>query len=102
MSVSDSATRSFREKHRALYSSERECARYDAEICRSQGVAALLAAIEAVTPLEAHFHVVDAGCGTGKLARLVAPRVSRVSAFDRAVSSSTHHDSRISIFTKHW
>ena len=82
--ASEAATRSFREKHRALYSSERECARYDAEICRNQGVAALLAAIEAVHPLQPHFHVVDAGCGTGKLARLIAPRVSRVSAFDRA------------------
>ena len=82
--ASDAATRSFREKHRSLYSSELQCARYDAEICRNQGVAALLAAIEAVHPLQSHFHVVDAGCGTGKLARLLAPRVSRVSAFDRA------------------
>ena len=82
--ASDAATRSFREKHRSLYSSELQCARYDAEICRRQGVAALLTAIEAIHPLQPHFHVVDAGCGTGKLARLLAPRVSRVSAFDRA------------------
>ncbi|KAL3907136.1 MAG: hypothetical protein SGPRY_010288, partial [Prymnesium sp.] len=43
------ATHSFAHKHKALYSSERDCARYDAMICRHQDYAAnLLTAINSM------------------------------------------------------
>ena len=79
------ATRSFSNKHKALYASERDLRRYDADICRRQDHAGnLLAEINRVVPLTSAMHIVDVGCGTGKLARLVATSVGRVSAYDRA------------------
>lgn len=79
------ATRSFSNKHKALYASERDCTRYDAMLCRRQDYrGALLAAIDRVLPLHAGMTVVDVGTGTGKLARMVSGRVGRVSAYDRS------------------
>ena len=79
------ATRSFSKKHKSLYASERDCARYDLALCRCQDHEGnLLAAITKVLPLAPGMHAVDVGCGTGKLARLVSKKVGRVSAFDRA------------------
>lgn len=81
-----SATHSFRAKHAALYASERDCARYDAALCRCQDHEGnLLRALEQhVLALEGGHVVVDIGTGTGKLARLLAPHVRRVDAFDRS------------------
>ena len=77
--------RSFRAKHTALYASERDCERYDAELCRKQDHEGnLLRAIEAVVPLTRSLRVADVGAGTGKLARLLAPRVSSVCMIDRS------------------
>ena len=79
------ATKSFRAKHNALYASERDCTRYDASLCRRQDHAGnVLAAIRELLPLTPSLRVVDIGTGTGKLARLLAPHVHSVSAFDRS------------------
>ena len=59
-------TRSFRAKHEALYASERECERYDRELCSRQDCnGEILRAIERVTPLTAELRVADVGGGTG-------------------------------------
>ena len=80
------ATHSFRAKHAALYASERDCARYDAALCRCQDHEGnLLRALQQhVLRLDRRHAVVDIGTGTGKLARLLAPHVRRVDAFDRS------------------
>lgn len=81
-----SATHSFRAKHTALYTSERDCTRYDTALCRCQDHEGnLLWALEQhVLPLNERHAVVDIGTGTGKLARLLAPHVRHVDAFDRS------------------
>jgi len=82
-----SATHSFRAKHAALYASERDCSRYDVALCRCQDHEGnLLRALEqhVGVPLDGRHVVVDVGTGTGKLARLLAPHVRRVDAFDRS------------------
>ena len=80
------ATRSFRAKHSALYASERDCARYDALCSRQDHAGNTLAELLSVVAGDnmASLHVVDVGTGTGKLARLLAPHVQSVSAFDRS------------------
>ena len=48
----DAQTRSFRAKHQQVYSTVRECERYDEELCRRQDHEGnVLAAIRAVAPL---------------------------------------------------
>ena len=80
------ATRSFRAKHTALYASERDCARYDTLCSRQDHAGNMLAELRSVVAGNtlASLHVVDIGTGTGKLARLLAPHVQSVSAFDRS------------------
>ena len=80
------ATRSFRAKHTALYASERDCARYDTLCSRQDHAGNMLAQLRSVVAGNtlASLHVVDVGTGTGKLARLLAPHVQSVSAFDRS------------------
>lgn len=78
-------TRSFRAKHKALYGSERECERYDFTLCRRQDHEGnLLRKIEDLLPLSRLVRVADVGAGTGKLSRLLAPRVRSVSVIDRS------------------
>ncbi len=81
-------TRSFRTKHQALYTSERECARYDVEVCRRQDHSSnLLPALRAVAHLSPHTtRVADIGAGTGKLTRLLAEHVAAVTAIDRSAA----------------
>ena len=80
------STRSFRNKHESVYASERDCGRYDEELCRRQDHAGvLLDAICAAAPsLSSESRVADLGAGTGKLARLLAPSVASVAVVDRA------------------
>ena len=80
------ATRSFRAKHTALYASERDCVRYDTLCNRQDHAGNTLAEVRNVVAGNtlASLHVVDIGTGTGKLARLLAPHVQSVSAFDRS------------------
>ena len=105
------ATRSFRAKHETLYASERECSRYDTELCRKQDYAGnIIAELWSVAP---HLFVregvlqpcaaADIGCGTGKLARLLVRRGCRsVAAFDRssevvkiANAASDHDEAKV-------
>ena len=81
------ATRSFRAKHSALYASERDCARYDVLCNRQDHAGNTLAELKSLIAGNtlASLHVVDIGTGTGKLARLLAPHVQSVSAFDHRV-----------------
>lgn len=82
------ATRSFKAKHEAIYASDRDCARYDAEICRRQDHAgALLATLRPLVSLTPSTRVGDIGAGTGKLARLLAPHVGSVACFDRSAEA---------------
>ena len=87
------ATRSFKAKHETLYASERECARYDEELCRKQDHAGnIVAELRTVAPhlfsedgALACAAAADIGCGTGKLARLLTRHgCSSVAAFDRS------------------
>ena len=83
------ATRSFRAKHEAVYASERECARYDTELCRCQDHAGnLRRELHALAPrLGGGGSAADIGAGTGKLTRLLAPTCGRVHAFDRSAGA---------------
>ena len=63
--MSTTSTHSFRAKHARLYASERDCARYDASLCRHQDHACnLVQALErhalSLTPA---LRVVDVGTG---------------------------------------
>lgn len=85
MDARHGSTRSFRCKHEALYASERDCARYDAELCRRQDHAnGIVEAVREVVPLTRGTVVADIGAGTGKLARLLAPHVASVAIIDRS------------------
>ena len=85
------ATRSFANKHSSLYASERDCQRYDADLCQHQDYqGALLAAILEVlgASLSATtIRALDAGAGTGKLSRLLAPHVSSLVVTDRSAEA---------------
>jgi SAM-dependent methyltransferase len=87
--TTDAPTRSFGDKHRQLYASERDCARYDSELCcRQDHAGALLAAIRDVFPeLGPSTCVADVGAGTGKIARLLAPHVGSVVVTDRSTEA---------------
>src|SRR5688500_8635175 len=56
---------------------------YEALIAREDYQGNILAALRSIASLE-HRIVLDIGAGTGRLAGMVAPLVSRVSAFDIA------------------
>ena len=81
-------TRSFGDKHKTLYASERDCQRYDMDLCRRQDVdGSILLAIGEVAPLSAASRVADVGAGTGKLARMLAPHVASVIVVDRSAEA---------------
>jgi ubiquinone/menaquinone biosynthesis C-methylase UbiE len=56
---------------------------YEALIAREDHQGNILQTLESITPLEGRF-VLDLGAGTGRLARLLAPRVGFVRAFDES------------------
>lgn len=98
------ATRSFREKHQALYASERDCARYEADLCQRQDHHnTIVDAIRELVPLcSRSTSVADVGAGTGKLAKRLAPHVASVVVCDRstealAVARSTMGDASCSV-----
>lgn len=82
-------TRSFSEKHKQLYASDRDCERYDVALCRTQDHSgALLKAFREVYPeLSKCSRVADVGGGTGKFARLLAPHVKSIVVSDRSVEA---------------
>lgn len=81
------ATRSFRAKHTTLYASERECERYDTELCcRQDHAGEILRQLQLLAPWmsPASTRVADVGAGTGKLTRLLAGHCQSIAAFDRS------------------
>ena len=90
--VAAPATRSFRAKHEAVYASERDCVRYDEALCRRQDFAGRLeeAIMEVAVPLSKPpelLRIADVGAGTGKLARLLAPRAMTMAVVDRSTEA---------------
>ena len=81
------ATRSFKAKHDDIYASEASCRRYDVELCRKQDFAdALMREFQTLAPWmsRATTRAADIGCGTGKIARILAPYCHSISATDRS------------------
>ncbi len=67
---------------RIIYQTEAD--RYEALIAREDHQGNILRTLERIVPDLAHRRVLDLGAGTGRLARLLAPRVHYVRAFDEA------------------
>ena len=89
------ATRSFGDKHKTLYASERDCQRYDTELCsRQDHEGAILRAIESVCPLSSVCQAADVGAGTGKLARILSPHVASIVVVDRSAEAIAVAQSR--------
>ena len=81
------ATRSFKAKHDDIYASEASCRRYDVELCRKQDFAdALMREFQTLAPWmsRATTRAADIGCGTGKIARILAPYCQSISSTDRS------------------
>jgi len=67
--------------YQTVYDTEAE--RYEALVSREDAAGALLPALQALAPLRG-VRVVEAGAGTGRLTRLIAPLATAIKAFDAA------------------